>query len=80
MGLHVCQLWLFCNSQAQHERELGVMKIELLDMKKQRVKMMNKMRSEASECCRSTLSLNDIHSPHMILIVLKFCHVEMSGY
>lgn len=34
---------------AQHERELGVMKIELLDMKKQRVKMMNKMRSEANQ-------------------------------
>ena len=35
--------------QAQHEKELRVLKAELLDMKKQRVKMLNKMRSEASK-------------------------------
>lgn len=36
------------NIQAQHERELKILKSELLEMKQQRVKMMNKMRSEAS--------------------------------
>ena len=37
--------------QAQHEKELRALKNELLDMKKQRVKMLTKMRSEASESC-----------------------------
>ena len=44
------------NLQAQHERELKQLKTELLEMKKQRVKMLNKMRSEASklmDVCRT---------------------------
>lgn len=47
-------MWIVCyksigNLQAQHERELKQLKTELLEMKKQRVKMLNKMRSEASK-------------------------------
>ena len=47
-------VWIVCykstaNLQAQHERELKQLKTELLEMKKQRVKMLNKMRSEASK-------------------------------
>ena len=60
--LYMCTCITVCVStclQAQHERELKQLKTELLDMKKQRVKMLNKMRTESSKFV--SLWIVDLH-------------------